>query len=141
MNLYQEDFYAWTQEQANLVKLKAFDKLDIVNLFEEIECMGKREKRELASRLEVLLMHLLKWKYQHEEQSKSWQRTIREQRHQIKMVIKDNPSLKSVINEYMVDAYSYARVSAADESGVFLKNFPVQCEWGITQILDEDFFP
>jgi hypothetical protein len=141
LNLYEKDFYAWTKQQAQLIKEKAFDKLDTLNLFEEVESMGKKEKRELASRLEVLLMHLLKWKYQHEEQSKSWQRTIREQRHQIKMVLDDNPSLRTHTTQYLTEAYSFARDSAADETGVFLENFPMFCEWTIEQILDAEFLP
>ncbi|MBX9598218.1 MAG: DUF29 domain-containing protein [Burkholderiales bacterium] len=141
LNLYDKDFFAWTQEQAKLIRDKAFDKLDLVNLVEEIECMGKHEKRELSSRLEILLMHLLKWKYQGEEQSKSWLRTIREQRHQIKKVLKDNPSLKPLLQEYTLDVYSYSRISAHDETGVFLKNFPEVCEWSIEQILDDEFLP
>lgn len=141
LNLYDTDFYAWTQEQAKLIKAKAFDKLDLTNLIEEVECMGKHEKRELRSRLIQLLMHLLKWKYQHEEQSKSWARTIREQRYQIKMVLKDNPSLKPTLQEYIADAYSYSRTDAHEETGVFLKNFPETCEWTIEQILNDEFFP
>lgn len=97
---YNKDFYAWTIEQAQLIKSRKFTELDIENLFDEVESMGRREKRELANRVEILLMHLLKWKYQYEEQSKSWQRTIREQRHQIKMVLRDNPSLKPVIDDF-----------------------------------------
>ena len=120
---------------------KAFDKLDLTNLIEEVECLGKHEKRELSSRLEVLLMHLLKWKYQYEEQSKSWQRIIREQRHQIKKVLKDNPSLKPLVQEYINEAFPYARENAHLETGVFLKNFPETCEWTIEQTLDSDFFP
>ena len=141
LNLYDKDFFAWTQEQAKLIRDKAFDKLDLVNLVEEIECMGKHEKRELSSRLEILLMHLLKWKYQGEEQSKSWLRTIREQRHQIKKVLKDNPSLKPLLQEYTLDVYSYSRISAHDETGVFLKNPPDVCEWSVEQILDDEFLP
>lgn len=141
VNLYEKDFFAWTQEQVELIKKKAFDRLDLVHLLEEVESMGKREKRELASRLEVLLMHLLKWKYQQDEQSKSWQRTIREQRHQIKMVLDDNPSLKTLISECVIKAYQYARTSAADETGVFLKNFPETCEWNIDQVLNDGFYP
>ena len=141
VNLYDRDFFAWTQAQANFIKHKEFDKLDLINLQEEVESMGKRERRELANRLEVLLMHLLKWKYQYEEQSKSWIRTIREQRHQILMVIEDNPSLKLELSNYLVKSYSYARINAHNETGIFLKSFPEQCEWTLEQILNEEFYP
>lgn len=141
LNLYDTDFYAWTQEQANFIKNKEFSKLDVENLFEEVESMGRHEKRELRSRLIQLLMHLLKWKYQSEEQSKSWHRTIKEQRLQIKLVLKDNPSLRPLLQEYVTDAYSYSRVDAHEETGVFLKNFPEQCEWTLEQILNDEFYP
>lgn len=141
INLYNRDFFAWTQEQIKLLKEKSFSKLDVENLLEEVESMGKREKRELSNRLEILLMHLLKWKYQPEEQSKSWMRTIREQRHQIKKVMNDNPSLVPKIGEYISDSYSYARQNAHYETGVFLSKFPVNCEWVSDQLLSDEFFP
>ena len=77
LSLYEKDFFAWTQEQARLIKAKAFDKLDISHLFEEVEDMGNRHADEVESRLSVLLMHLLKWKYQPNLQSKSWQLTVK----------------------------------------------------------------
>lgn len=141
LSLYEEDFFAWTQEQAKILKNKEFNRLDIEHLCEEVESMGKHEKRELKSRLIQLLMHLLKWKYQSEEQSKSWHRTIREQRRQIIMVLADNPSLKPLLQEYITDAYSYAIVDAHEETGVFLENFPKECEWTTDQVLDGEFYP
>jgi len=141
ITLYERDFYAWTQEQAELIKIKAFDKLDTVNLFEEVESMGKHEKREINSRLEVLLMHLLKWKYQPDMQSKSWKRTIMEQRFSIQDILDDNPSLKPQLIEFLTKAYNHDTLLAHEETGVYLKNFPKSCEWTIQQILDDEFFP
>ena len=140
-SLYERDFFAWTQEQANLMKQKAFEKLDIIHLLEEVESMGAREKSELKSRLTVLLMHLLKWKYQPEYQSKSWKSTIMEQRFSIQDVIEDNPSLKPQLDGYLIRAYKHARSLAHQETGVYLKNFPEICEWTIAQVLEDDFFP
>ena len=140
-NLYDKDFFAWTQQQAKFIKEKDFNKLDIQHLFDEVESMGAREKSELKSRLTVLLMHLLKWKYQPEYQSKSWKGTILEQRFSIHDVLDDNPSLKSQLNEYLIRSYKHARSLAHQETGVYLKNFPIICEWTIEQILDEDFLP
>lgn len=80
LSLYEKDFYAWTQEQAKLIKNKAFERLDLTHLFDEVEDMGNRHADEIESRLEILLMHLLKWKYQPNLQSRSWQLTIKEQR-------------------------------------------------------------
>ena len=87
-NLYETDVFAWTQEQAKLIKQKAFNKLDINHLFEEIEDMGNRHVDELESRLELLLIHLLKWKYQPNLQGNSWQYTIKEQRKRIALRLK-----------------------------------------------------
>ena len=140
-SLYNTDFYAWTQEQANLIKAKAFNSLDINNLIEEVQSMGAREKNELKSRLTVLLMHLLKWKYQPLYQSNSWRATILEQRLSIQDVIEDNPSLKPQINDYQIRAYKHARLLARQETGLTLKTFPDICEWSIAQILDENFIP
>jgi hypothetical protein len=141
VSLYEQDFYAWTQEQARLIKQKAFEKLDITHLFDEVESMGAREKSELKSRLTILLMHLLKWKYQPEYQSKSWKATIMEQRFSIQDVLDDNPSLKSQLSEYLIRAYKHARPLAHQETGVYLKNMPEICEWTIAQILDDNFLP
>ena len=141
LNLYENDFYAWTQEQAKLLKDKALDKLDINNLFEEIESMGKHEKRELSSRLEVLLMHLLKWKYQPARQCKSWQRTIKIQRIDLIKHLKSNPSLNAIVNEYIQDAYETAVLKAAEETNLDEENFPEHCEWTSEQILNNSFLP
>ena len=141
LNLYDQDFYAWTQEQAKLIKEKNFDKLDLTHLFEEVESMGKHEKRELGSRLTVLLMHLLKWKYQPARQCKSWIRTIKEQRIEVEEVLEENPSLKNIVNEYLSHGYKKAILKAAEETNLDDDVFPTNCEWTIDQILDNDFYP
>ena len=81
--LHEQDFYAWTQEQAALLKFGRLAELDVQHLIEELENMGASEKRELISRLEILLIHLLKWQYQPALQSRSWLLTIEEQRLQL----------------------------------------------------------
>jgi hypothetical protein len=143
LKLYDQDFYAWTQEQANLIKTKAFEKLDIANLLEEVESMGKHEKRELANRLTVLLMHLLKWKYQPARQCKSWKLTLKEQRNELKYHLKENPSLTNpeAFGETLSHAYSIAILKAAEETNLDEDVFPESCEWTVTQILDDEFFP
>lgn len=139
--LYDSDFYAWTKEQAKLIKKKSFEKLDIANLYEEVEDMGNRHADELQSRLEILLMHLLKWKYQPNLQSKSWQLTIREQRHRIEKRLQKMPSLKAKIPEIFIDAYEDAIYDAEKETGLDESTFPVACEWTINQVLDAAFYP
>lgn len=142
LNLYDQDFYAWTQEQAKLIKTKAFEKLDIANLFEEVESMGKHEKRELGNRLTVLLMHLLKWKYQPARQCKSWKLTLKEQRNELKFHLKENQSLTNpnTFQETFDHAYSVAILKAAEETNLDEEVFPETCEWTVTQILDDEFF-
>ncbi len=141
LNLYEKDFYAWAKEQAKLIKQKAFDKLDILNLFEEVEDMGNRHADELESRLEILLMHLLKWKYQPNFQSKSWQYTIKEQRKRLALRLKKMPSLKKKLPELFLEAYDLALDDAVQETGLDYSVFPKTCEWKLEQILKEDFLP
>ncbi|MHC5833638.1 MAG: DUF29 domain-containing protein, partial [Nostoc sp.] len=90
----ETDFYTWTQQQVSLLKTQQWDQLDTVNLIEEIETLGRRERQELRNRLGVLLGHLLEWQFQPEKRSNSWFSTIREQRVQIKLLLQDSPSLK-----------------------------------------------
>jgi len=95
--LYDTDFYGWTQQQADALRTGNLAGVDLDNLIEEIESMGRSEKRELESRIEVLLMHLLKWRYQWGLRSRSWQLTIEDQRDRIAKHLRENPSLKSKI--------------------------------------------
>src|SRR5512134_2414110 len=94
--LYEQDFYAWTQEQASKLRSGELVTLDLEHLAEEIESMGRSERRELINRLAVLLAHMLKWQYQPERRGsgKSWRATIKEQRRQVQRVLKDSPSLQ-----------------------------------------------
>ena len=140
-NLYEEDFFAWTQQQANLIKSKAFDRLDVVHLLEEVESMGVSEKNELVSRLELLLGHLLKWKFQPTHRGNSWEYTIIEQRDKIKDHLLENPSLQSYLDLSFEKGYKYGVLLAAKESKLSRKAFPLKCEWSIEQVLDDDFFP
>jgi Domain of unknown function DUF29 len=93
-HLYETDFYAWTQEQVSLLKAQQWERVDTVNLIEEIETLGRKERQELRNRLGILLGHLLKWQFQSEKRNNSWLGTIREQRVQIKLLLGDSPSLK-----------------------------------------------
>jgi len=140
-SLYDTDFYGWTQFQAKILREGKFQNLDIENLIEEIESMGKSEQRELESRLEILLMHLLKWRYQPERRSVSWELTIKTQRNQINRHLKKNPSLQSKIDEAQADAYEDATFSAAQETQLHIKAFPSQCPWTFAEIMDADFWP
>ncbi len=141
LNLYDTDFYAWTQEQAKLIKAKAFDKLDLTHLLDEVESMGASERSELVNRLEVLLGHLLKWQFQPSHRDNSWEYTIIEQRNKIQDHIDENPSLKSYLDTAFTKGYKYGVLLAAKESKLSRKAFPTKCEWTIEQVLNDDFFP
>jgi hypothetical protein len=138
---YDQDFYGWTQEQARLLREHRINELDLENLLEEIESMGKSEKRELESRLEVLLMRLLKWQYQPSFQGKTWELTIREQRAKSIRHLKENPSLKTQLAEIFGYAYEDARMWAARETGLSLEIFPTSCLWTFEQVIEPEFFP
>lgn len=141
MSNYNADFYGWTQQQADLLRTGRFAEIDIENLIEEVETMGRSEKRQLDSRLTVLLTHLLKWQYQADHRGKSWRLTIIAQRDNFSIVLQDNPSLKPQLDAILAHAYKLARVYAARETDFELTVFPESCPWTYAQILDDAFYP
>ena len=138
---YDQDFYGWTQEQAALLKGGQLNALDIANLIEEVETMGRSEKRALQSRLMVLLVQLLKWKYQPVRRGRSWQLTIEGQRENCLDVLEDNPSLKSKLDIILIRSYSSAKITASKETGLDKNNFPITCPWTYDQIIDNNYYP
>jgi hypothetical protein len=140
-SLYERDFYAWANEQAALLRAGKLESADIENIAEEIESMGRSEKRELINRLAVLLLHLLKWRYQPAFQSTSWRLTMQEQRLRLVDHLGDNPSLKSKVGDAVRDAYRLARVGAARETGFAVETFPSTCPFTFDQAMADDFWP
>lgn len=138
---YETDFYTWTQQQAALLKAGRLSEIDIENIIEEIETMGRSEKRSLESRLTVLLQHLLKWEYQPQRRGRSWLFTIREQRLKFVKLLNDNPGLKSQLSDILQSAYEVAVLNAASETNIDEIEFPSECPWTIDQITDHAFFP
>jgi len=134
---YEQDFYQWTQEQAELLKAGALSQLDVENLIEEIESMGKSQKRALISRMTVLLMHLLKWDYQPDRRSGSWKSTIITQRKEIKRLLKDNPGLKSIITEMLNETYLDAAEIASAETELPESTFPKTCPYTVEHLMGE----
>jgi hypothetical protein len=141
MNNYQTDFFKWTREQAELLKAGCFDRLDIGHLIEELETMGASERRELLSRLEELLMHLLKWRYQPGLRGASWEVSIIKQRDALEDLFEASPSLRPRVHEVFDKAYKRARVYASKETGLALSMFPESCVWTIEEVLRSDFWP
>lgn len=138
-NSYDRDFYAWTQEQSHLLRTGQLQLIDIQHLAEEIEDMGRAERRELESRLEILLMYLLKWQFQPSKRSRSWQLTIKEQRLRLQKHLKQNPSLKAAIADVFEDAYQLAIISAARETGLDI--FPDIAPYTSEEVLLDSFLP
>ena len=139
--LYDEDFFAWTNEQATLLRTGDLSLVDALNLAEEIESMGKSLRRELRSRLIVLLAHLLKWRHQPGFRSKSWSATAREQRREIRDLLTESPSLRAVVARELLRLYTEAREKAGDETGLPETTFPTECPFTPEQILAPDFLP
>lgn len=140
-SLYETDFYAWTQEQAKLLRKSQWSQLDLPNLIEEIESLGKQERQEIRNRLSILLGHLLKWQYQPQQRSRSWLSTIRVQRRDTLRLIQDNPSLKPYLQEAFQEAYQNGRDLAVGETDLPLKTFPENCLYSLEEILDFRFYP
>ena len=138
---YNTDFFAWTREQSALIRARRWSEIDVEHLAEEVEDMGKSEKRALESRLEILLMHLLKWQVQKDRRSNSWRRTIKDQRRRLEKHLSENPSLKAALLEVVEDVYPSAIVAAANETGLDDEQFPANCPYSVGQILDADYLP
>jgi len=136
-DLYERDFYAWSNQQAALLRAGDLTAADIANIAEEIESMGRSEKRELVSRLTVLLLHRLKWRYQPDRRSRSWELSIDNARDAIEDHLADNPSLKARLAEAVATAYRTARRDAAIETGLPLDTFPAECPWSFDQAMQD----
>jgi hypothetical protein len=138
---YDEDFYAWTVEQARLLREGEFAQIDIENVAEELESMGRGDKREIESRLTVLLVHLLKWQFQPAHRSSGWSGTIREQRRRIEKLLRESPSLRPMPAEALAEAYADAREDAAEETGLGEDAFPAECPFTAEEVLARGFMP
>ena len=124
---YDDDFFAWTQEQARLLRDGELSEIDAINLAEEIDSVGRSDRREIRNRLIVLLVHLLKWRFQPERRSPSWSDTIQEQRLSIDSVLADSPSLRPFFAEVLAETYGRARSKAGRETRMELSTFPPDC--------------
>jgi Domain of unknown function DUF29 len=140
-SLYDRDFYAWANEQAALLRAGRLTEADIENIAEEIDSIGRGEKRELINRLAVLLSHLLKWQFQPAFRGNSWRLTIEEQRNRVDDHLGDNPSLKSQLDQALRTAYRSAANEASIETGFVRGTFPAECPYTYEQIMNPDFWP
>ena len=140
---YENDIVAWANEQSRLIRAGRFDLLDLEHIAEEIEDVGKSEQRELASRMSLLLAHLLKWQFQPERQGNSWARTIKDQRAGVLRRLANTPSLRACLNDqnWWADTWSDAGISASKETGIEYATFPEVCPWTEAEILGEGWYP
>ncbi|MDA8252143.1 MAG: DUF29 domain-containing protein [Rhodospirillales bacterium] len=136
-DLYDTDFYAWANEQAALLRAGKLSVADIAHIAEEIDSMGRSERRELTSRLAVLLTHLLKWQVQPERRGRSWLLTIREQRREVDEVLADNPSLRARLSELLAEAYGKALLAAQRETDLPEEAFPAASPWTFDEAMQD----
>lgn len=139
--LHDRDFYAWTLQQAALLREGHLSEADIVHIAEELESMGASERRELTHRLAVLMAHLLKWQFQPELRGNRWRNTIDVQRFDVKELLEENPTLVAKLNERMERAYSKSILLAVRETGLSKQLFPPLCPFTAEQLLSEDYWP
>ncbi|MBF0337406.1 MAG: DUF29 domain-containing protein [Nitrospirae bacterium] len=140
-DLYEVDFYQWAFHNANLLRQGRFTEIDLENIIEELEGMARRDRRELLSRLKVLIMHLLKWQYQPNRRSESWSTTIRTQRDEIKFLLEDSPSLKYSIEIVIAKGFIAAKKDFEDETGISANILPETCIYTFEQLMDRGFWP
>jgi hypothetical protein len=138
---YDSDFFLWSAHQAALLRRGKPTLLDIENLAEEIECLGKSDSRALMSQVQRLLIHLLKWQIQASRRPASWEKSIRSARRAISRIMEDSPSLKDAMSARLEKEYEMARRDAARETGLPESAFPAKCPYSQAHVLDEDFLP
>jgi hypothetical protein len=140
-DLYERDFHAWLQENARLLKQQQWSEVDWVNVIEEIEALGRAERKALRSNLIRIVQHLLKWHYQPQKRSRSWITTIVEHRQRIASDLKDSPSLKPYLEEVYSECYQNACELASTETGIAKKFFPPEPPFSLAEVLNPNFTP
>jgi hypothetical protein len=141
-NLYERDYYTWALRQARALKEHRLEELDWENLADEVEGLAKTERRELRSRLGVLLEHLIKWQFEPQRRTRSWRATVAVQRVEIRQHLDENPGLRPSIPDVLADAYEAGRTKISIR---FLRSSdpqpPRSCPWTFEQVMDEQFWP
>lgn len=138
---YDLDFHEWITRNVELLRDGRPSEIDAEHIAEELESMGERDLRQLRSRLQVLVMHLLKWQYQPERQEMSWIQTIDHQRDEIEALLLDSPSLRGTLSAALEQIYPKAVRSADHETGLPAATFPAFCPYLLDDILDAAFLP
>ena len=140
-NLYEADYLKWIETTVEKLRVRDYSSVDWENLIEEIEDMGRSERKSLKSNLIIVLTHLLKWQYQPEFRSGSWKGSIVEHRRRIRDALKDSPSLKPYLQEVFAECYLDAVELASAETELPVETFPGECPYTAAEVLDSNFLP
>jgi hypothetical protein len=138
---YLVDFSSWVDETAQLLRDRRWQEIDVEHLIEEVQDLGKSEKRSISSQLTRLLLHLLKWEYQPQRRSDSWLDSVTDARTQIELTLEDSPSLNNYPAQQLQVSYSRARRQAAKQTGIDISTFPENCPYSLEYVLDENWLP
>jgi Domain of unknown function DUF29 len=141
MNDYDEDFYGWTLSQAKALRTGFWPGLDALHLAEEVEDLGKSERRAVISHLRVLLIHLLKWHFQEQRRSDSWLHSMGNAQVELQTILKDSPSLHHELSTFVAVAYEQATVLTSRETGLSVGAFPINCPWSPEHLLHPSTIP
>ncbi|MCC5631194.1 DUF29 domain-containing protein [Nostoc sphaeroides CHAB 2801] len=139
--LYDTDYLQWIETTVAKLHSHDYANVDWENLIEEIADMGRSERRSLKSNLIVILVHLLKWQFQPEKRSGSWEGSIIEHRRRVKEALDDSPSLKSYIESVFAECYAQAVKQAKAETGLLVESFPLVCPYQLPEVTNDDFLP
>lgn len=139
--LYETDYLQWIETTVERLRSQDYGNVDWENLIEEIDDMGRSESRSLESNLIVVLLHLLKWQYQPELRSGSWEGSMIEHRRRIKKALKESPSLNSYLESIFAESYAEAVKQAKAETSLPLETFPTQCPYQLIEVTDDRFLP
>lgn len=134
---YETDIIFWAKEQAEFIRTGQFDRLDITHIAEEIEDVGKNERRELYNGLSDLMMELLKWQFQSNARCAGWQASITKQRYRLERLLRDTPSLKTELDNEIKEEWRGAVLAAVADTGLAESRFPAQCPWSVAQVLGD----
>jgi hypothetical protein len=139
--LYEHDFSLWLERQAELLREGRLSELDVANLLEEIESMGRKDKKAIQSNLVVVVAHLLKYQFQPDQRSASWRGSIAEHRRRLRYDLAESPSLRAHAVAVFAQAYADAREQASAETDLPLAAFPEHCPYTLEQALGPQFLP
>lgn len=139
--LYQTDYSEWIKATVEKLRSRDYNNVDWENLIEEIEDMGRNDRRSLKSNFIVVLLHLLKWQFQPDRRSGSWEGSIIEHRRRVREAIEESPSLQPYLENIFAECYTQAVKQAKAETRLPLETFPQQCPYQLADVLNDDFLP